>query len=179
MNKQSKIQAGLGFGACMAIIYIIFDLVGTEELTTGSVLISILSGIIGGAVAGLLFPWLAGILLNMNYIKRSIEIKTLADENIVFHTSANHIMGMEGVGGKLYLTNKRLVFKSHNLNIQKHELSIPLEEILQVNRYKSLGIINKGLIVTLSSGKEEKFIVEEASKWMEYLKQSKPAIADI
>lgn len=40
------------------------------------------------------------------------------DEKIVRRNRANHIKPLEGVGGKLFLTNFRLIFKSHFFNIQ-------------------------------------------------------------
>ena len=38
-------------------------------------------------------------------------------ENIEIEGPANLFRGMEGVGGKLFLTNKKVAFKSHKINI--------------------------------------------------------------
>ena len=67
------------------------------------------------------------------------------------------------------LTNKKLIFKSHKFNIQNHEFSISLEEIVKTNRYKNIGI-NNGISIVCKNGKMEKFVVEEPEKWIESLK---------
>ncbi len=78
---------------------------------------------------------------------------------------------MEGVGGRLYLTNKRLVFKSHKLNIQNHQLSINLIDVIGFNKYKTLGIINNGLSIQTAQNTTEKFVVEQADEWINKLTQ--------
>jgi len=59
-------------------------------------------------------------------------------KKIGFKAGISFGIGAEAVGGKLFLTNRRLVFKSHKLNIQNHELSIHLIDIANVGRYKKL-----------------------------------------
>jgi len=86
-------------------------------------------------------------------------------KKIDFKAGISFGIGAEAVGGKFFLTNRRLVFKSHKLNIQNHELSIHLIDIANVGRYKNLGIINNGLIVTSNDNKVGKFVVEQASEW--------------
>ncbi|MGZ5283455.1 MAG: GRAM domain-containing protein, partial [Bacteroidia bacterium] len=97
---------------------------------------------------------------------------TQPGENIVFETPANHFKGIEAVGGSLYLTSKRLVFKSHKLNIQNHEFSIDLVEIKSVDRYKSIGLADNGLSIITSKGVTEKFVVEQIEEWVKLLKVS-------
>lgn len=98
-----------------------------------------------------------------------MKIDTQADETILFDTGANHFKGAEGVGGKLYLTTKRLVFKSHKFNIQNHELSISLSDIDKVDRYKTLGLVNNGLSVKTVDNKTEKFVVQKIDEWLNQL----------
>ena len=62
----------------------------------------------------------------------NIEIDLIKDEKIESEYSANHFMGFEAVGGKLFITNKRFVFKSHSINIQNHELTIKYLDIKRV-----------------------------------------------
>jgi len=44
---------------------------------------------------------------------------------------------MEGVGGKLFLTNKKLIFKSHKINVQKGQTSIEYHNIVDVIKKNS------------------------------------------
>lgn len=79
--------------------------------------------------------------------------------------AANHYMGNEGVGGKLFLTNRRLRFKSHSINIQVHELSIPLSRIVKIEKVKGFLSFNQ-IGVFLKDGSVEKFVVYNRDAWM-------------
>lgn len=89
-----------------------------------------------------------------------IRIKLYDDEVMVKEGLANHFKGWEGVGGKLVLTNKRLVFKSHNFNIQRHEQAIPLEQIQSLSEGMSLKKYKNVLWVELTNNEKHKFIVD-------------------
>lgn len=102
-------------------------------------------------------------------MSQTTKIDIDPDENIMFETPANHFKGIEGVGGRLYLTNRRLIFKSHKLNIQNHQLSIDLSDIKHVDRYKTLGLVNNGLVITIITDKTEKFVVEKVEEWVKLL----------
>ena len=163
------------FGITMSIFFIGFDFVQSDYPDQKEMVRIIVSGLVAGAVSGFLFGWLIGWFANSKAVANSTKIEMDADESVEFVTGANHFKGMEGVGGKLYLTNKRLVFKSHKFNIQKHTLSINLDEITKVERIKSSGIINNGLRVT-HQDKQEKFVVEKAGEWLSLLQSKKGVI---
>ena len=171
MNIKAKFKSGLSFGIAMATLFILDGLFAQDDLTTKRVVIIILSACLGGAVAGLLFGWLIGVFTTSKFVTNTTKIDVDSDENILFETGANHFKGVEGVGGKLYLTNKRLVFKSHRLNIQNHLLSINSDDIKDVDSYKTLGLLNNGLSITTLSEKTEKFVVEKVEEWVKLLKE--------
>lgn len=166
---NDKVKPGLFFGIIMATIFIAESLLTANITTTNEIVRIIAIGILSGAIAGFVFGFLTEKFRTSKFVKNSTQININADEKIIFETPANHFKGAEGVGGKLYLTNERLVFKSHKLNFQKHELSILLHDIAKVERYKVLGMINNGLIVYTFQNTTEKFVVEKANEWYEYL----------
>ena len=88
-----------------------------------------------------------------------IEIDLNNDEIIQISRAANHFLGFEAVGGRIFITNQRFVFKSHAVNIQAHELTINFSEIKKLAFYNTLAIVPNGLKVILHSGKVEKFAV--------------------
>jgi hypothetical protein len=139
-------------------------------LATTTIFKSIASGLFSGIIAGFLFGLIMGWFKTSKFVDTTTKIDTQPGEDILFQTGANHFKGAEGVGGRLYLTNKRLVFKSHKLNVQNHELSINLKDINQVDRYKSLGIVNNGLTVISKNDSLDKFVVEQADEWIKKLK---------
>ena len=152
----------------MTIFFTLQDLL-THQLTIKNVIISISVGLFAGALSGLLFGWLIGLFANSKFVTKGTKIDTDEDETILFKTGANHFKGAEAVGGKLYLTNKRLIFKSHKFNIQNHELSISLSNIEEVDRYKTLGMVNNGLSLTTIDNKIEKFVVQQIDEWLKHL----------
>lgn len=166
--KKFNLKSAIAFGIGLSIMFIIQNLWTSEPYTTELVLRAIFDGIIPGIISGFLFGLLTGWFASSKSVTSATKIDLHAGEDIVFQTGANHFKGMEGVGGRLYLTNKRLAFKSHKLNVQIHELSIPLTDVLQVERYKSLGLINNGLAVT-THVRTEKFVVETPEVWLEKL----------
>jgi hypothetical protein len=169
MNKRNRIRAGLSFGIPMTVFFILQNLLEQDNLTTKNIIHSIILGVFAGAVAGLLFAWLGGLFVKSKFVSEQTKIDLDEDESILFETSANHFTRIEAAGGKLYLTNKRLVFKSHNANIQNHQLSINISDIKRVDRYKTIWIFNNGLSVTTISGLTEKFVVQQSGKWIDDL----------
>jgi hypothetical protein len=72
---------------------------------------------------------------------------------------------IETTGGKLYLFNDKLQFKSHKFNIQNNQLIINLFEIDKVGFFNIYGFVPTGLRITTKSGKIEKFVVSDRKKW--------------
>jgi len=151
----------------MALFFILQDLLTNNNLTIKSIIITIVSGLIGAVVAGFLFAGLLRLFANSTLLKVS-KIDTDANETVLFQTPANHFKGIEAAGGQLCLTNKRLVFKSNKLNFRNHQLSISLSGIQKVDRYTKL--LNKnGLVVTTTTNTNEKFVVENPAEWISEL----------
>ncbi|MDB5202763.1 MAG: hypothetical protein JWQ27_2172 [Ferruginibacter sp.] len=169
MHNKGKFKAGLSFGIFMTVFFILSRVFTEDDLTAKRLMIIVFSACSGGIIAGLLFAWLTGWLAKSKFVSQATKIDTQPAETILFETPANHFKGMEAVGGMLYLTNQRLVFKSHKLNFQNHQLALSLSDITQVHRYKTLGLVNNGLAVKTNMGKSEKFVVEQVEEWVKLL----------
>jgi len=92
-------------------------------------------------------------------------------EIIIKKGRANHLKQYEGVGGKLFLTNQRLFFKSHFVNVQTHEESIQLKDIVGVEA-KHSDFISRRLSIFLSNGTVEHFIVYKRGTWVEEIQKA-------
>ena|ERR1022692_2015637 len=176
MNNRNRFRAGLSFGIGMTVFFILQNFLTNDNQTSNEIMKSVVSGIIAGIIAGFLFGWFAGLFSKSKFVKETTKVDTDPDENIVFQTPANHFKGIEGIGGKLYLTNKRVLFKSHKLNIQNHKLSISLTDINSVDRYKTLGVVNNGLAIITKQNTTEKFVVEQVDEWLKQLTDWKKRI---
>jgi hypothetical protein len=169
MYKKTRFKSGLSFGIFMAAFFILSEIFAEDHLTTKRVLIIVFSACLAGAIAAFLFGWLIGLFAKSKFVSQSTKIDTDRDENILFDTPANHFKGVGAVGGRLYLTNRRLIFKSHKLNIQNHQLAIDLSDVKQVDRYKTLGLVSNGLAVTTITDNTEKFVAEQVENWVKFL----------
>lgn len=168
MKKFDK-KAGFYFGIGMTVFFIIQNLFVLDHFNGGGLVKAIGSGLISGVVSGLLFGLFIGWFKSSKRIDQMMALQLQDGEELVFQTVANHFKGAEAVGGRLYLTNSRLVFRSHKFNIQNHEWTLDRTMIQSVSRYKTLGIISNGLVIRTKNKEEEKFVVEEAGTWMEKL----------
>jgi len=86
-------------------------------------------------------------------------------EKVLFQSLANHFRGVESVGGWLVLTDQRLLFQPHRLNIQKEEWSVHLSDLIRLEPRRTLGFLPNGLGAVTATG-EERFVVEERMLWL-------------
>ena len=96
----------------------------------------------------------------------------LPGERIVKNSAANLQRGLETVGGRLYLTNQRLVFESHALNAQTGPTVIPIASVLGVQKCwtKFLNVIPtlpNSIAVATSNGKEFRIVVFGRQSWID------------
>lgn len=103
---SDKVKIGLVFGITMTIFFIAQHLLFSDNITSKEIFKSIISGVIGGAVAGFLFVWLMVKIGNSKFIKKGIKIEIDPNEKLIFETGANHFKGIEAVGGKLVVEKR-------------------------------------------------------------------------
>jgi hypothetical protein len=128
------------------------------------------AGLMGGAIAGPLFGISMYFFMNSAAVKRQTEIK---EDGILRSGAANHFINKEAAGGKLYLLNDKLHFKSHSFNIQNHELDIAIKDIAEVGFYNTLGLLPNGLVISTQDGRHEKFVVNDRKGWKQEILKMK------
>ena len=104
-----------------------------------------------------------------------MKTQLVAGETIVKESAANHQRGIETVGGRLFLTTQRLVFESHDWNVQTGTTIIPLLEIIRVEPAwtKFLNLIPlmpNSIKVATRGGQEHSFVVFGRGEWMRAIK---------
>ena len=173
---NNRVKSGLFFGIAMTVFFIVEKLLTQDNLTAPEILKLVTGALVSGAISGCLFGWLIGKFAISKFVNKTTKIKIDPEEKMIFQTDANHLKGMEAVGGKLYLTDKRMIFKSHGLNIQNHELIIKLTDIKEINRFKPSGLTDNGLSIQTNEQRKEKFVVEKIEEWLLYLKETEEKI---
>jgi hypothetical protein len=123
--------------------------------------------IIGAAVIA------GAVILLAAILPRKIKLTSSTDGSLVYSGGANHFLNGESVGGKLFLTNNQLHFKSHKFNIQNHEMQLDIHDIKEVRFYNMLGFIRNMLEVETTNGVTEKFVVNNRAAWKEQIDKLK------
>jgi hypothetical protein len=101
----------------------------------------------------------------------------LTGERLLHDGPANHFLNGEGVGGWLFLTKERLLFRSHQFNVQRHELSVLLKDIAEVQPVRTARIFPNGLRLVTRSGSEERFVVREHGTWRDEIVRAQTSTA--
>lgn len=82
---------------------------------------------------------------------------------------ANLFRGAEVVGGKLKITDRRLIFESHDFNIQTGTTEILIEQIAEVKKRNTLGIVPNGISVITKDESGYKFVLWNRSKIIDFI----------
>ena len=127
----------------------------------------------GGIVAGLLFGIFMAAFVTFQRRRFLAQQPELLGEDIVWQGPANHFFHGEGVGGWLYLTTRRLLFRLHAVNIQRHETNLLLTDITEAAPRLTAGFIPNGLLVRTTSGAEERFVVDGRKRWCSEITNAK------
>lgn len=160
--KDPYVITGITFGIAFLAHRIILHLIRGDlsgRIAAIEFAVSLLSGFLFGFAFYRMARWL----------EKKINIELEPDEVIEFESGANHFKGREGVGGKLVLTNKRLIFKSHPYNRQNHETNWNARDIVSMSTFRNMKFLENGLLINFPVG-TEKFVVNDPNQWIEKLK---------
>ncbi|MFO7755746.1 MAG: GRAM domain-containing protein [Bacteroidales bacterium] len=129
----------------------------------------LLQVVLFGVLFGLGFPFLMELLAPM--LLAGIKTPELREgEKIIFEEGANLFRSrMNAVGGKLVLTDKRLIFSPHRYNLQRGQESIDLKDIKEIVPRKTAKIADNGLRVITLDNAEYDFTVNNREEWIRQL----------
>ncbi|PIE50610.1 MAG: hypothetical protein CSA38_02255 [Flavobacteriales bacterium] len=114
------------------------------------------------------------ILMNVFFHFISNDIKDIMpkleeNEQVKFKGKANFYGGLKSTAGALFLTDKKVIFRSHSLNIQKGQTNINYEDINGIIKRKTSYLIPNKIRVTIKNGQKFDFIVNNQKEWFEKL----------
>jgi hypothetical protein len=131
--------------------------------------------LLAGALSGSLFGAALSALRASDRLKPATKPLLNDGEEVAWEGPANHFKGLEAVGGRLVLTNERVLFASHAFNVQTHEWAVALQDVLEAEPVRTLGVVPNGLRIRTRSGDTERFVVENREAWAERLALALPA----
>ncbi len=100
-----------------------------------------------------------------------MKTQLLPDETVVKEGLANMQRIIGATGGKLFLTNQRLVFEPHALNIRRGAVIIPLSSVAGARKcwtrlLNLIPMVPNGLAVSSTEGKKYRFVVWGRQEWV-------------
>jgi hypothetical protein len=157
----------LALFAGVIFVFILYLLDAFTGIKTRPFYQLIIEGIIFAVVYGFLFYLLTEKLIPL--LVRSVKPNLMGDEKLKMDGPASLLNGFEKVGGKLFLTDLRLIFKPHKLNIHRKQINVELEQISDVMQRKISTAPDNGIRVTTADGKDFDFVVHERDLWLKNL----------
>ncbi len=124
-----------------------------------------IAGLVVGAII-FAFSFTMATKYFVNSTLKTLKIELHEGEQLLKEGGANHFVNKEAVGGKLVLTDKAFVFKSHKMNIQNHTVRYELPTIEKITAEKTLGIVDNGIKLHLTDGSTEFFVVNDRNDWL-------------
>lgn len=94
-----------------------------------------------------------------NLVRTYAGIDLGQGETVLLEKAANIRKAVEYAGGKMTLTNRRLVVRPHALNINSDTVDIPLVNIASVEPFNVLGLVPTGLKINLKDGSDQRLVV--------------------
>lgn len=164
-NQSWKYIFILALFAGMIFVVVMYLLDSLTGVKGSSWVQLIIEGIIFTVFYGLLFYLVTEKLIPT--LAKSVKPKLLEGEKVAIESLANLSNGFEKIGGKLFLTDKRLIFKSHKLNIHRKQINFEFGQISEVVKQKIAKISDNGVRVTTTDGKNFDFVVQDRDKWLE------------
>jgi hypothetical protein len=90
----------------------------------------------------------------------------LPSEKLILGSIANQINGAETIGGKLFLTNKRVVFISNKANVQNRHLEFERAQIVSVQPHPEFP---KAIVFITNHNAIDAFNVDLHDRWVKEL----------
>jgi hypothetical protein len=147
---------------------LIVYLMGSGESVRTIAFQAIIWGVLFNLFFVLLFPWFMKKLLGKRI--DNIVPKLLENEKVEAEILASLFRKVEVVGGKIFFTNQRLIFKSHSLNFQKGQTNIEYIQIQNVEKRKTIKIVDNGIKITTKEGKQYSFLVNDRDVQIQKIK---------
>ena len=100
------------------------------------------------------------------------------NETIIKSGAANLQKNIETAGGKLYLTNRRLIFEPHFFNFQRGVTEIELSDVVSTQPCWTLflgfiPIFPNSLAVRAQSGREYRFVLSDRDGWSKAIEEQR------
>jgi len=79
------------------------------------------------------------------------------------------VRGIRADSGKIFLTNKNVIFNARNSNARQDQTNIPFQTINEIQKGRTANLIDDRIRIITNNGKVCDFVVNERDLWFENL----------
>lgn len=113
-----------------------------------------------GITWALIMKWMSGD--PYKHVKLKLEL----DEIVVKEGGANLMTGMQGEGGKLAVTNRRILFKGQRYDTRDFQFVIEFDKIESIRIHKSWKLLKNELQIAMTDCTTYRFAVDHPVQWL-------------
>lgn len=167
-NVSQKLKTGIMYGFIFFVLHASMNYWLLKK--------DISTVLIGGAIFGVIMGFFNALFLKRFGVSikilESISLELGIDEKILFQSAANLTTNTVALNGKLFITNKSIVFKHYNATREDAALCISLNDIDKLEILKLLFIFDTGVAVHTRSKKEYHFTIDSIKKLKSLIRDS-------
>ncbi|WPR73592.1 GRAM domain-containing protein [Algoriphagus sp. NG3] len=167
LNWKKRLGIAAVNGAIFMLLCGLFHYISREEIYEWKGLV--FQGVFFGTSMALVFPFIFWKFVGKS--DKNIYPELEPGEVLDTEGPANLFSGFEAVGGRLFLTNKKLIFNSHKFNIQTSLTAIEYQFISDVQAKKTGRMVANGLRIKTVEGSEYDFVVSNRDIWVEKIEE--------
>ncbi|MBK8831341.1 MAG: hypothetical protein IPN60_10875 [Saprospiraceae bacterium] len=158
--KNSFLRMALGSAVLWAIIWIGIKSAENNGFTTTILWASIGRGLFMGISWALIMKWMSGDPY------KHVKLKLESEETVVKEGGANLMTVNKGEGGKLAVTNRRLLFKGQRYDTRDFQFVIEFDKIESIRTHKSWKLLKNELHIAMTDGTTFRFAVDHPVQWL-------------
>ncbi len=159
--QNYNIKMGTSIGAGIIVLIILFQVIIGSTIDSIVLFYSVLSGLIVGVIAALS---LRLISLNEEKIISAITLDLDEEESIIIEGAAKYHFESKVYKGKLFLTSRRLIFKTLEPKRSEAVFVGTLKSIKNIDLRRSLRLMGMSLEINADLA-HNKFMVDYPSDW--------------
>jgi hypothetical protein len=129
------------------------------------------SGLFLGSICGIVFGLIMAAIVRIQENRAIGSPPVLIDEVLLRDGRASHTKGRRGQSGRLYVTNKQILFEAFPPNKPAYRVSIPVHEVAGLNLRKRFGVFTIFLDVLYKDGNRERFVTDDVGDWIHEISQ--------
>ncbi|MGW6935562.1 toll/interleukin-1 receptor domain-containing protein [Lentzea sp. NPDC054927] len=106
-------------------------------------------------------------------IRQQFDLRGTGEEILEKRSASRLVFGFVQVGGRLTLTDLRLLFEAHAFNFKAERIEISLADVQSVATF-TVGVLPPGFTVHTRSGRKYRFVLYGRDRYLELIEQYRP-----